>query len=200
MIGPGPQTRYLPNVMIRALAAFVLCLAAAAASAAPERYLLDTARSQVTFTYSFQGREQQGTMPVQAAKMVLDLDTLSASRVSVTLNARAARAGFVFATNAMRGKTMLDTDAHPAITFRSTSIRGSLRGAAVTGQLTIRGVTRPVTLKAGLYRQQGTARTDRDNLVVLLTGEISRSAFGASGYPNMVGDRIGLRVVAVIGK
>ena len=183
--------------MIRALAAFVLCLAAAAASAAPERYLLDTARSQVTFTYSFQGREQQGTMPVQAAEMVLDLDSLSASRVSVTLN---ARAGFLFATNAMRGKTVLDTDAHPAITFRSTSIRGSLRGAAVTGQLTIRGVTRPVTLKAGLYRQQGTARTDRDNLVVLLTGEVSRSAFGASGYPNMVGDRIGLRVVAVIGK
>ena len=57
-----------------------------------------------------------------------------------------------------------------------------------------------LTLKAGLYRQQGTARTDRDNLVVLLTGEVSRSAFGASGYPNMVGDRIGLRVVAVIGK
>ena len=36
--------------------------------------------------------------------------------------------------------------------------------------------------------------------LVLLTGEVSRSAFGASGYSNMVGDRIGLRVVAVIGK
>ncbi|MEQ8895741.1 MAG: YceI family protein [Roseovarius sp.] len=186
--------------MIRVLAAFVLCLVAAVASAAPQRYTLDAARSQVDFTYAFQGREQHGTMPVQSVDMMLDLDNLPASRVSVTLDAHAARAGFVFATNAMRGSTVLDTDAHPQITFHSTSIRGSLRGAAITGQLTIRGVTRPVTLKAGLYRQQGTARTDRDHLVVLLTGEVSRAAFGASGYPDMVGDPIGLRIVAVIGK
>lgn len=186
--------------MIRVLAAFVLCLAAAAAPAAPERYLLDTDRSKVSFTYTFEGREQSGQMPMHSAEMELDLDNLPASHVNVVLNAGQARAGFLFATNAMRGASVLDTRAHPQITFRSTSIRGSLNGAAVTGDLTIRGVTRPVTLNAGLYRQQGTARTDRDQLVVLLTGEVSRKAFGASGYPNMVGDRIGLRILAVIGK
>ena len=64
----------------------------------------------------------------------------------------------------------------------------------------MRGITRAVTLDAGLYRQRGTQPGDRDNLTVLLTGSVSRSAFGATGYAGLVGDLIGIRIVARIAK
>jgi len=183
--------------MFRALA-LALCLSATQAAAAPEAYRLDTARSSVGFTYRLGQAETAGTMPVRAAEMWIDLANPPASRVTVTLDASAARAGVFFATEAMRGPQVLDTARHPLITFRSTRITGTLQAATVEGQLTLRGVTRPVTLTAGLYRQRGAQARDRDHLTVLLTGQIDRHDFGASGFADLVGPLIDLRIVARI--
>lgn len=189
--------------MIRLLLS-LLCLAAALAAtpaaAAPERYRLDAGKTRVDFIYMQDGCETAGRMPVHSADIRLDLDALPDSRIAVALNARAAQAGSILATQAMRGAKMLDARRHPLITFRSTAIRGSPGRATVTGLLTVRGVTQPVTLEAGIYRQPGTDPTDRSRLTVLLTGEISRAAFGASGYSGIVGDAIRLRILAFIEK
>lgn len=205
---PGHDTptrrRQMPKAMIRVL---LFCLfglapslAAGRACAAPEDYALDAALSSVRFSYEFDGREVTGRMPVSTAQMSLDLDNLPASRIEVTLDASAARAGFFFATQAMRGPQLLDAAHHPLIRFRSTQIRGDMRGATVTGALTLRGITRPMTLSAVLGRQPGSAPTDRSRLVVLLTGTIDRREFGASGYIGLVGPEIALRILAYIAK
>lgn len=176
----------------------LLGLLATQSHADPEPYQLDTARSNVGFTYVFEGAERAGRMPVLSADMMIDLDNVPASTVTVTLDARRAKAGFVFATDAIRGPEILDTANHPTIRFQSTSISGDLRDARITGMLTVRRVTRPVTLDANLYRQRGTDPDDRDNLLVLLTGQIDRNDFGASGFPGYVGPLIRLRIVARI--
>jgi polyisoprenoid-binding protein YceI len=183
---------------MRLAIAIILGLLSTTVQADPEPYRLDTARSDVGFTYLFQGEERAGKMPVLSANMLIDLDNVPASKVAVTLDAQRAQAGFVFATGIMRGPDILDTANHPTIRFQSTAIEGDLRGARVSGLLTVRGVTRPVTLDAGLYRQRGTDPDDRDNLLVLLTGEIDRIAFGAGGFPGYVGPVIKLRIVARI--
>ncbi|MEO3413470.1 YceI family protein [Roseovarius sp. CAU 1744] len=176
----------------------LICLVSSTANASPESYRLVAERSTVEFFYTFDGVRKAGHMPVVSADLLIDLDAVASSRILVTLNARAARAGFIFATEAMKSRRVLDTARHPEIHFRSTRINGDLRGAAIAGELTIRGVTRPVTLNARLYRQRGTAVDDRNNLLVELTGSIRRSEFGASGYPDLVGDEISLRVIARI--
>ncbi len=175
-------------------------LLAAPAFAAPETYRLNAAESVVGFTYQFQGNPNRGRMPVKAARMVLDLDNVPASQVDVTLDARRAKAGFIFATQTMKGPEVLHTAQHPEIRFQSTKVVGDLRGAKVQGNLTVRGVTRPVTLDAGLYRQGGTEVGDRSRLIVQLTGSISRAAFGAGGFPGFVDDRIDLNIIARIEK
>lgn len=177
---------------------FLLCCLAGLAHAAPERYTLNTAQSQVGFTFTFEGQPKNGTMPVQAADMVLDLDNIANSKVDVTLNAAQAKAGFIFATQTMKGPQVLNTGAHPTIRFQSTSLSGDINGARVKGNLTVRGVTKPVTLQAKLYRQSGTDLGDRSKLSVLLTGQIDRNAFGAGGFPGYVGPVIELRILARI--
>lgn len=185
--------------MLRFVLLSLFCLAAAA-QAAPERYRLDAARSEVAFSYGSGDAVATGRMPVKSADLLIDLDSLPASRVAVTLDVRAARAGFFLATQAMKSAEVLDTARFPEITFRSTRISGSLSGATITGNLTIRDVTRQVTLRAGLYRQRGTDPDDFDHLTILITGSVSRKAFGAGGYPDLAGDRIGLKIIARIEK
>jgi len=178
----------------------LISLTAPAAYAAPVAYRLDADKSQVGFGFSMQGSKVNGTMPISDADIVLDLDNIPASQVKVTLSAKNARAGMIFVTQTMKGPNVLDTARHPAIQFTSTRIVGDLSGAQVHGNLTIRGTTRPATLQASLFRARGTSENSRDQLVILLTGTISRAAFKADGFPGFVGDEISLRIVAHIKK
>jgi polyisoprenoid-binding protein YceI len=55
-----------------------------------------------------------------------------------------------------------------------------------------------VTLDAEIFRRAGTAVGDRDRMSIHLQGRVSRAAFGATGWSDMVGDEVRLIVVARI--
>lgn len=178
--------------------AFILACLAVPALAAPERYALDRDNSIVGFGYVFGSNTMQGTMPVATADIVLDLDAPENSSVRTTLDAAQAQAGLLLATQAMRGKSVLNTARHPTITFTSTKVTPSGDTARVDGMLTIRDVTRPITLDATIYRQRGTEAGDRNRLSIHLKGSVSRSAFGAGGFPDLVDDTITLDILTRI--
>lgn len=178
---------------------------APALSAAPTRYVLDARASDVAFLFDLEGTRQRGTMPVRSADVVIDTANLAASRVDVSVDAAGARTQLFFATDAMKGPQVLDTDRFPVIRFVSTAIQlgagGRLSdGASVSGNLTIRGVTRPVRLQASLYRQRGSSAGDLRELSFRLKGRISRAEFGAAGFRELVRDGVELDIRAVIRK
>ena len=53
-------------------------------------------------------------------------------------------------------------------------------------------------LRAQLYRQNGTEVGDRDRMAIVVTGSLSRAAFGADGWSGMAGDRVDLTILARI--
>jgi polyisoprenoid-binding protein YceI len=188
--------------MLKIRIAFItfLSILGAALAAAPATFLLDQDNSVVGFTYSFGGQPTNGTMPVESAQLSIDLDNVAASEVAVILRADQARAGFAFATQVMKGEKVLDTPNHPTLSFQSTRIRGDLNGAKITGNLTIRGVTREVTMDGQLFRQRGTEAGERNALSILLTTQINRQDFGADGWQSYVGDLIDIRILARINR
>ena len=107
-------------------------------------------------------------------------------------------AGFPFATQAMLGPKVLDVAHYPTITFTSRSLSIGSTSARISGDLTIRGVTRPVSLGAQVFRQRGTEAGDRSKLSVHVTGRVRRSEFGATGWSDMVGDEINLNILVRI--
>ena len=186
--------------MLRALA-LILCLAPALAAAAPQSYRLDAAASEVRFEVDFGTDIITGRMPVSDAAMVLDFAAPAASRVAVTLDATRAEAAFPFATQALRGPTVLNTGQFPDIRFETTAFRaepGPGARASVDGTLTIRGVSRPVTLDAEIFRQQGRAAGDLSALSVDMRTAVSRAAFDAAGWDDLVGDEVRIRILARI--
>ena len=146
------------------------------------------------------GARRNGEMPVGRADFQIDPSDLAASSTDVTLRADRVRAGFFLVTRILKSAAMLDTDRFPTIRFVSTAVRpapsGRLSdGAKLAGDLTIRDVTRAVTFDTVFMPRAGSAPNDLSRLTVRLTGQISRSSFGASGYKALVGDEVGLNVV-----
>jgi polyisoprenoid-binding protein YceI len=68
------------------------------------------------------------------------------SRVEVTIPAATVDTGVEPRDNHLRSADFLDVENHPTMTFRSTSIAPKGDRWAISGDLTIRGVTRPVVL------------------------------------------------------
>lgn len=183
--------------MYRLAAALLLALAGPALSA-PVRYVLEPAASSVGFETDFGPDRITGRMPVTRADLTLDFDQVSNSTVAVTIDVQNAEASFPFAAQAMKGPKVLDAQTWPEITFLSTSVRKAGDGATVEGNVTIRGVTRPMTLAAQIWRQKESEPGDLSRLTVRLVGQVKRSAFGATGWSDMVGDEVRLDILARI--
>ncbi|MGR3760218.1 YceI family protein [Roseobacteraceae bacterium NS-SX3] len=180
-----------------------LCLAPPPAGAAQVRYRLIKSDTRAGFTFTLNGVPQRGELPVVRADIRLDPARLQDTSAEAVLDARRARTGLAFATEALRGPAVLDAARFPEVRFRSTRVQlgpqGRLSGGArITGRLTLRGVTRQVTLAAGFYRQAGSAPDDLRVLDVRLNGQINRYDFGARGYPDLVAPQVGLDIRARI--
>lgn len=179
------------------LICLALCLGLAApALAAPAGYVLEPEKSTVGFQTDFGPDTITGSMPILKASLSLDFAAPANSSVDVTLDVAHAEASFPFATQAMRGPKVLDAAANPTIRFVSTRVRPAGDGATMDGNITIRGVTKPITLNAAIYQQKGSAAGDLSHLTLRLTGTIHRSDFGAVGWSDMVGDEVRLDIVA----
>ncbi|MEX0303823.1 MAG: YceI family protein [Leisingera sp.] len=192
-----------PRLHRRALLA---CLAATLLAprslmAAPLPYRVLPEATEVRFTFLLSGQAQHGRVPVKTARILIDPQNLARSKADIILSADRARTGLIFATEALKSPGILDTARFPEIRFRSTRIRlgpdGRLSGGAeIHGVLTLRGTARPLILQAALYRRPGTAPDDLRELDVHLSGRLSRSAFGATGYPDLVADQVTLAIRA----
>jgi polyisoprenoid-binding protein YceI len=85
--------------------------------------------------------------PVSGTIWIDDQD-LARSRVDVSIDARGITTREPKRDEHLRSSDFLDVTNHPTVTFVSTEVRPEARGRLqVTGDLTIRGVTRPVTLE-----------------------------------------------------
>jgi polyisoprenoid-binding protein YceI len=177
------------------LATLILVNPAVAATIA---YALDRDNSTVAFETDFGPDIITGTIPLNSADLTLDFEQVKNCTISVDLDVSGAQASFPFAAQALKGPKVLDAKNHPRMVFESTAVKAAGDGAAVTGNLTIRGVTRPVTLRAEIYRQKGSEAGDLSRLTVRLTGKVKRSEFGATGWSDMVSDEVRIVITARI--
>lgn len=176
-----------------------MCLGIGAAHADPVPYALEVDRSEVGFEVDFGPDMITGSFPAMSADIRIDFAVPSRSTVAVVLDVSGARASFPFAAQALRGPRVLDARRYPQALFQSRSVEVIETGVArIEGDLTLRGVTRPVALRAQTYLQTGSALDDFSRLTMILTGAVNRSEFGATGWADEVGDAVRLRITARI--
>ena len=122
------------------------------ALAATETYYTDQGHTQIRFGWSHVGiSNQRGGFTKASGKLVLDPDNVERSTLTVTVDATSLATGFGPLDKHLKSKDFLEVETYPEITFVSTAVKRTGDDTAeVTGDLTIHGVTKPVTLKTKL--------------------------------------------------
>jgi polyisoprenoid-binding protein YceI len=133
--------------MKKLLFAFV-ALAPAIALAAPATWNIDATHSTAGFSVRHLVISQvRGEFPKLSGAVVLDDADLTRSKVVATIGASSVDTRVADRDTHLRSADFLDTAKYPTITFRSTKVERSGKDRlAVTGDLTLHGVTRPVKL------------------------------------------------------
>ena len=143
---------------------------------AESRWRIDPATARVTFS----GRARLGP-PVRAwftgvEGSVAVTDDISRAAVHVSVDVRTVGTGNAAYDELLRLADPFDADTHPFAVYRSHRVEWDGDRAQVSGELTIRGITRPLALDAVCHPVRGPGLTDRAAFTARTT--IERAAFG----------------------
>ncbi|GHE89605.1 polyisoprenoid-binding protein [Amycolatopsis deserti] len=99
------------------------------------------------------------------------------SKVSVTIEMASVHSGDQARDDHLRSADFFDAESNPTATFTSTEVRWEGNGGSMTGDLTIKGVTRPVTLTVD-YLGYAQDPWDNHRAVFSARGRINREDWG----------------------
>ncbi|WP_147112438.1 YceI family protein [Tateyamaria sp. syn59] len=172
---------------------------AASAQADMARYELDVEHTNVYFTIEHIGYARTlGIFTDLEGQFFYDVDSQELGEVTVTIDAASIDTFNERRDGHVRNQDFLHVSEHPEITFTATG--GTAAGDAngtVTGDLTILGVTQPVTLDVTLNKvAEYPFGHRREVLGLSMTATIQRSDFGMTyGVDNgLVGDEVRINI------
>ena len=169
-----------------------------------------TSRRSITGRWQIDGHRTELTVRVRALGLaargrftgttgMIDVaDNITRSRVHVTVGSDSFKTRWNAHDRIVAGTGFLDAHAHPTVSFTAHGLQPILESMVtadgdrplwwLVGEVTARGVTRPVRLALGVVRQDG------DCLEFSATGAIRRSEFGAVGKRGLVSDLVEITV------
>jgi polyisoprenoid-binding protein YceI len=167
---------------------------AAAAQAAPETYVIDNSQTSSQFSYRYLGlANQTHRFEKISGKVVFDPAAKTGS-AEVTIEATSVNTGHALLNEQLQAADFFDTARYPAITFKSS--RMSLDGdqPSLSGELTIKGVTRPVTLAVTRFQCVQDPTFGMDSCGATATFTVKRSDFNMGKFAFLVSDDITLNL------
>ncbi|MEL6476734.1 MAG: YceI family protein [Pseudomonadota bacterium] len=177
-----------------ALAGLGLSLVAGAALAAPAKYEIDPSHTTLGFWVSHIGYAKTwGQFTEVSGSFVYDDETQTLTDLSVTVPTASVNTHHEARDGHVKNADFLDVGAHPQMTFTATGgeVTGDNTGK-VTGDLTLLGITKPVTLdvtlnKVGPYP----FGHKKETMGISARGTVKRSEFGMTyALGGIVGDEV----------
>lgn len=165
------------------------------AFAAPTTYEVDGTHTFARFSYNHMGFSQQISSFNKTSGTVTFDPEARTSSVDITIDTRSVNTGYDAFNGHIQGEDFLDTANHPTATFKSTSVRfEGDQPVAVEGALTIKGVTRPVTLELTSFTAKPHPMLQKDAIGANATATIKRSEFNAGKLVPAVSDDVTLLI------
>jgi polyisoprenoid-binding protein YceI len=181
--------------MKKLILALALSALAGGAYAAPETFTIDPAHTAPRFEYNHFGYSDQiHSFDKTSGKIVLDRAARTGS-VEVNIDAKSVNTGFPLLNEHIQGGDFFDTAAYPSITFKSTKVKfKGDKPVAVEGELTIKGVTRPVTLVMTSFQEMAHPMLKKDAIGANAVATVKRSDFNMGKYAPYVSDDVKLSI------
>ncbi|SPE29337.1 YceI [Burkholderiales bacterium] len=177
-----------------ALVTFAIALSAPA-FAVPETFVIDNNHTFPSFSYSHFGYTvQTSRFNKTSGKVVLDKAAKTAS-IEVVIDTPSVDTGSALFNEHIQGADFLDTSTYPTATFKSTGVTfDGDKPVAIDGNLTLKGVTRPVTLKVSSYQLMPHPMVKKDAIGANATTTVKRTDFNAGKYAPYVGDDVTISI------
>jgi len=171
----------------------VILAASLPLAAHAESYTVDPAHTFPHFSVSHLGfSTMQGRFDKSSGKVTLDRAAKTGS-VDIAIEAASVSTGFAKRDEHLKSPDFFNAAEFPTITYKSSAVK--FKGdapATVEGNLTMLGVTKPVTLTIDAFKCGVHPMNKKDVCGAAATGQFKRSDFGMKyGLPN-VGDDIKL--------
>ncbi len=174
-----------------------------ATGAVAETYSFNAGHTEVRFYYDHAGvSEQSGEWGKVEGTVNFDPDDVEATTVSVTIDAASVNTGFEPLDDDLKSANFFEVDKYPKITFASTGVtRTGPESIRLTGDLTIKETTKPITLDVTL-KHMGKHPVGQflpqyyggDWLGIEATGTLIRSDFGVGFGAPLTSDHIRLEI------
>lgn len=165
------------------------------AFAAPETYVLDKNHTFPRFSYNHLGYSTQlSRFNKTTGKVVLDRAARTGS-VDVEIDMKSVDTGSSEFDEHIQGGDFLDTVKYPTAAFKSTHVKfEGDKPVAIEGNLTIKGITRPVTLAVNSFQAMPHPMAKKDALGANASTTIRRTEFNAGKYAPFVGDEVTISI------
>ena len=167
-------------------------------------YQVDPGHTQIAFAYDHMGFSNNfGLISQPTGTLTLDPKKPAAAKVSIDVPIANLRTGISALDEHLMKSDFFDAAKFPKATFVSTSVKpDGATSAEITGNLTIKGVTKPVTLDADFYGagKAPAMAGGKENVGFVATTTVKRSDFNMGYGVPMVGDAIELKIVAAFQK
>lgn len=177
-------------VLVAALGAI-----SAAAFAAPETFNVEPTHTYPRFEYSHFGySNQQQRFDKTSGKIVIDRAAKTGS-VDVSIDTTSVNTGYALFNQHIQAEDYFDTAKYPAITFKSTKVKfEGDKPVAVEGNLTIKGVTKPVTLTVTSFHSMPHPMLKKDAIGANAMTKVKRSEFNMGKNVPYVSDDVTLTI------
>lgn len=178
--------------LIKLISATSVALAVCApAFAAPETYALDPAHTYPRFSYNHMGFSTQlSRFDKTSGKVVFDKAAKTGS-VDIVIDMKSVNTGFPLFNEHIQGADFLDTAKYPTASFKSTRVNfEGDKPSTIEGKLTIKGITKPVTLSVTSFQAMPHPMLKKDAIGANATTTIKRSEFNAGKYAPGVSDEV----------
>lgn len=163
-------------------------------------YKVDTNHTQVVWTLNHMGfTPLSGDFAASGGSLQLDPARPEAAKVTVDFTMANMTTLVPAFTTHLLSADLLNVAKHPTASFTSTAVTVNGTNAKITGNLTLLGVTKPVTLDAKFYGAGDNARSKKLNIGFSAKTTIKRSDFGIN-YGPTVGNDVDLQIHAAFEK
>lgn len=189
---------------VRLIVLVIASVAAIAASrsapaAGPDTYVLDPVHTRVMFAISHAGFSNAiGTVPGSTGTLVFDRDDWRSARLDVRVPLARLELGDAKWNAGALATNLLDGARHPEARFVSETVEpGEADHARVCGQLTLRGVSRPLCMDVVLNAlKRHPMPPFRRTAGFSATATLSRRDYGIDAWQSVIGDNVELRIEA----
>jgi polyisoprenoid-binding protein YceI len=173
----------------------VLAAFAVSAQAAPVTYVIDNSQTVANFSFSYLGMSgKPNKFDKTSGKVVLDPATKTGS-AEVRIDATSVNTGVALLDSQIQSADFFDTANFPVITFKSSNLSLEGEQMSLSGDLTIKGVTKSVTLAVTRFKCSAYSGLQGDTCIANASVTIKRSDFNMGKYAFLAGNDVALNLV-----